>query len=104
MLRMGMLRMVRALPDCISATRQLAYDSLTDARSVARSQRWAAWWSSRRCQIIESDTRGDTNGSGRMVSGLAVMKSAATRRGTTASALDPTRTDLKECSGTLVQM
>jgi hypothetical protein len=38
-----MLRMVRALPGCASAMRQLAYDALTDARSVARSQRWAAW-------------------------------------------------------------
>ena len=71
------------------------------ALSVPRSHRWAAWLSSRRCQIIDSPTRGERNGNARIVSAQTAMRSVATRRGTTASVLEPMRMDTTECSGTI---
>ena len=69
------------------------------ARSVPRNQRWAGWLSSRRCQIIESETRGEAKGNGRIARGQMATRSGDTPR-TTASELEPISKNISECSGT----
>ena len=95
-----------ATPDKLLATLetldgQLDYASITAARIVPRSQRCAGWLSSRRCQIIESDTRGEGNGRGRIISGPIATRAEATRRGTTAIEPKSINRNISECNGTL---
>ena len=76
------------------------YAPATESRSVPRNQRWAGWLSTRRCQIIDSAMRGEGNGSGRIVKGQIATRSTATRRGTTATDLEPISKNINEWSGT----
>jgi hypothetical protein len=69
---------------------------------MARSQRWATWLSSRRCQIIDSTMRGEGNGSSLTMSGHMRTRSSATRRCTTARWSESTSISGIERNGTRV--
>src|SRR3954469_2864189 len=56
--RMARLDIMHAdMPQTNDAGLQLCVDALI----MSRSQRWASWLSSRRCQIIDSAMRGEAN-------------------------------------------